>query len=60
MLPLQDFDFDIMHTPRPQHVVPNYLSRIETREAPTGIADDFPDTFKIQVDNQNYANNPND
>jgi hypothetical protein len=38
----QEYEFDIVHRPGVQHVVADYLSRLESGEAPTGVADDFP------------------
>jgi hypothetical protein len=40
---LQEYEFDIVHWPGIRHVVADYLSRLESGEAPTGVADDFPD-----------------
>ena len=40
---LQEFEFDIVHRPGAQHGVVDYLSRLESGEAPTGVMDDFPD-----------------
>jgi hypothetical protein len=40
---LQEYEFNIVHRPGVQHVVANYLSRLEFGEAPIGVADDFLD-----------------
>jgi ABC-type sulfate transport system substrate-binding protein len=40
---LQEYEFDIVHRPRAQHAVADFLSRLESGEAPAGVADDFPD-----------------
>jgi hypothetical protein len=40
---LQEYEFDIVHRPSVEHAVADYLSRLEFGEAPTGVADDFPD-----------------
>ena len=40
---LQEFEFDILHRPSVQHVVADYLSRLESREEGTSVKDDFPD-----------------
>jgi hypothetical protein len=44
MLLLQEYEFDIVHRPGVQHAVADYLSRLESGEARTGMTDDFPDT----------------
>jgi hypothetical protein len=41
---LQEYEFDIVHQPSAQHAVVDYLSRLESGEALTGVADDFPNT----------------
>jgi hypothetical protein len=46
---LQEYEFDIVHRPGAQHVVADYLSRLESGEAPAGVADDFPDTEVMTV-----------
>ena len=38
---LNEFEFDIYHQPGVQHVVANYLSRLESGEAGVGVKDDF-------------------
>jgi hypothetical protein len=40
---LQEYEFDIVHRLGAQHAVADYLSRLESGEAPAGVADDFPD-----------------
>jgi hypothetical protein len=42
-------EFDIVHRPGVQHAVADYLSRLESGEAPTGVADDFPDATVLAV-----------
>jgi hypothetical protein len=46
---LQEYEFDIVHQSGAQHVVADYLSRLESREAPAGVADDFPDVRVMTV-----------
>jgi hypothetical protein len=46
---LQEYEFDIVHRPSAQHVVEDYLSRLEPGEAPAGVADDFPDAGVMTV-----------
>ena len=43
MLLLQEFDFHIQHRPGVQHVVADYLSRLESREPAEPTYDDLPD-----------------
>jgi hypothetical protein len=43
---LQEDEFDIVHRPGAQHTVADYLSRLESGEAPARVADDFPDAWK--------------
>ena len=54
MLLLQEFEFDILHWPRVQHVVANYLSRLESGEEGTGVKDDFPDDqlFRVEMNEE--------
>ena len=49
---LQEFEFDIVHQPGVQHAVADYLSWLESGEAPTGVKVDFPDggVLKITAD----------
>ena len=47
---LQEFEFDILHRARVQHVVANYLSRLESGEERIGIKDDFPDAQLFRVE----------
>jgi hypothetical protein len=42
MLLLQEYEFDIIHRPGVQHAVADYLLRLESGEATTEVADDFP------------------
>jgi hypothetical protein len=46
---LQEYEFDIVHRPGAQHVVADYLSRLESGEASAGVADDFPDAGIMMV-----------
>jgi hypothetical protein len=46
---LQEYEFDIVHRPGAQHAVADYLSRMESGEAPAGVADDFPDAGIMTV-----------
>ena len=39
---LQEFEFDIIHRPGVQHVVTDYLSRLESGESGARVKDDFP------------------
>ena len=52
VLLLQEFDYSVVHTPGRLHQVANYLSRLETGEAPKGIYDDLLDAnlFSIQLE----------
>lgn len=43
MLLLQEFELEVIHQPRGQHAIADYLSRLDTSELPIGIADEFPD-----------------
>ena len=49
---LQEFEIDIFHRPGVQHVVADYLSRLESGEAANGVQDEFPDVelFRITTD----------
>ena len=49
--PLQEFDFDIVHTLNAQHVIANYLSRMEDGKPPIWVIDDFPNAnlFKVHI-----------
>jgi hypothetical protein len=40
---LLEYEFDIVHRPGAQYAVADYLSRLESGEAPTGVAYNFPD-----------------
>jgi hypothetical protein len=46
---LQVYEFDIVHRPGAQHAVADYPSRLESGEAPVGVADDFPDRGLMTV-----------
>ena len=50
MLLLQEFDFDIQHRPRVQHVVADYLSRLESGEPAKTEYDDLLDNSLFTVD----------
>jgi hypothetical protein len=39
---LQEYEFDIVHRPGAQHAVADYLSRLESGEAPAEVAGDIP------------------
>ena len=56
MLLLEEFDFIIIHTPGREHVVADFLSRIETGKNPTGVEDQPPDVelFAIQGYHTDY------
>ena len=49
---LQEFEFEIYEQPGIQHVVADYLSRLESGEASDGVQDEFPDArlFKITTE----------
>jgi hypothetical protein len=46
---LQEYELDIVQRPGAQHAVADYLSRLESGEAPVGVADDFPDAGLMTV-----------
>ena len=46
---LQEFEFDIVHQPGVQHAVADYLSWLESGEAPTGVKDDFFDGGLLKI-----------
>jgi hypothetical protein len=46
---LQEYEFDIVHRTGAQHAVADYLSRLESGEAPTGVANDFPNAGVMTV-----------
>jgi hypothetical protein len=46
---LQEYEFDIVHRPGAQHAVADYLSRLESGEAPAEVADNFPDAGIMTV-----------
>ena len=52
MLLLQEFNFEIVHTPGRLHAVADFLSRLESGEAAEGISDELPDApiFHGQVE----------
>ena len=43
MLLLQEFEFEVIHRPGTQHLVADYLSRIDSGDPPDGVEDDLPD-----------------
>ncbi|MCO5566805.1 hypothetical protein L7F22_020486 [Adiantum nelumboides] len=43
VLLLQEFEFEVIHRSGAQHAVADYLSRLDSGEPPTGIADEFLD-----------------
>ena len=49
---LQEFEFDIYHRPRVQHVVADYLSRLESIKSGDEVRDEFPDAklFKVTAE----------
>ena len=47
---LQEFEFDILHRPRVQHAIADYLSRLESGEEGIGVKDDFPNAHLFWVD----------
>ena len=49
VLLLQEFDFEVIHRPGNQHLVVDYLSRLDSGEPPNGINDDFPDASLFTV-----------
>ena len=46
---LQEYEFDIVHRPGAQNAVADYLSRLESGEAPEGVKDDFPDGGVLKI-----------
>mgnify|MGYP000653885625 CR=1 FL=1 len=48
----QEFEFDMQHRPGVQHVVANYLSRLESDEVGDGVRDEFPNAelFRLIVE----------
>ena len=48
---LQEFEFDILHRPGVQHVIVDYLRRLDSGEEGTGVKDDFPDAqlFRVEI-----------
>jgi hypothetical protein len=46
---LQEYEFDIVHRPDAQHAMADYLSWLESGEAPAGVADDFLDAGVMTV-----------
>ena len=57
MLLLQEFDFDIQHQPGTQHVITNYLSRIEDRADTVNSDDDFPDGEILHIEAEDPKQN---
>jgi hypothetical protein len=51
ILLFQEFDFEVVVRPRKKNVGPYHLSRLETREYPTGIDDSLLDEnlFRVEV-----------
>lgn len=49
MLLLQEFDFIIIHTPGKEHAIADFLSRIESGEAASGVEDQLPDVDLFEV-----------
>ena len=49
-----------MHTPGAQHIVANYLNKIEEGEPHIGVVEDFLDTnlFKVRIEVPQVCNNP--
>jgi hypothetical protein len=45
---LQEYEFNIVHRPEAQHTVADYLSRLESGEAPAAVAN-FPDAGIMTV-----------
>ena len=50
MLLLQEFDFSIKHTPRTEHALADFLSRITMGEEPIGVNDELPNTSLFHVE----------
>ena len=46
---MQEFEFDIVHRPGARHAVEDYLSHLESGEAPMGVKDDFPDGGVLKI-----------
>lgn len=46
---MQEFDFEVIHWPGNQHLVADYLSRLDTGEPPNGINDELPDASLFAV-----------
>ena len=51
LLLFQEFEFEVVVRPGKLNIGPNHLSRIDTREEPTGVDDDLPHAhlFHIEV-----------
>ena len=47
---LQEFEFDIIHQPRVQHAVADYLSPLESGEEGTRVKNYFPDGHLFRVE----------
>ena len=47
---LQEFEFGILHRPRGQHAIADYLNRLELGEEGTCVKDDFPDGQFFRVE----------
>lgn len=52
ILLLQEFDYSVIHRTGREHLVADYLSRLESGEPPEGILDELPDAelFQIQAE----------
>ena len=50
ILLLQEFDYSVIHRPGRQHVVADYLSRLDSWGPPVGISDELPDAALFQVE----------
>ena len=50
---LQKFEFEIYHKPGVQHVVADYVGRLESGEAGDGVKDDLPDALLFRLTTEN-------
>ena len=50
ILLFQEFEFEVIVRPSKLNVGPNHLSRIDTREEPTGFKDDLPDAHLFRIE----------
>ena len=53
---LQEFKFDIFHQPGVQHVVADYLCRLESEEAGNGVQDEFTDAELFRITTEPATN----